>query len=80
MPKTSELAEIRRLAKTGRARIIRTEAQLSLAEVAAEVRNLSTELTTPTTVLRWERGERSPHGEAALAYLKVLRALDGDQA
>lgn len=68
----SELAEIRRLINSGRARTIRMSAKVSLAEVAEDIEDG----VSPTTVLRWERGQRSPHGPAALAYLEVLRRLE----
>lgn len=63
------LARVRRLAKSGAAQSIRVGAGLSLAELGSSVG------VGPTTVYRWESGQRSPHGELALAYAAVLDAL-----
>jgi|NGEPerStandDraft_6_1074524.scaffolds.fasta_scaffold63398_4 transcriptional regulator with XRE-family HTH domain len=63
------LARVRRLAKSGEARVIRVEAGLSLAELGLRVG------VGPATVHRWEMGKRSPHGEPALAYAAALAAL-----
>lgn len=64
-----DLQEVRALARNGRARKIRLRANLSLADVAivAEV--------SPSTVYRWEMGDRRPTGAAAVRYLKALREI-----
>lgn len=53
--------------------MIRAQAGLSLADIATPVG------VSPTTILRWERGERSPHGEAALRYADLLDQLSQGQ-
>lgn len=65
----AELARVRQLCTSGSARVRREAARLSLAEVATPVE------VTPTTVWRWERGQRKPRGDAALRYLAVLDSL-----
>ena len=65
----TELAQTRALVGTGAARPIRLNAGLSLGEVARSIG------VSPATVLRWETGERVPHGEAAVEYGRLLRAL-----
>jgi DNA-binding transcriptional regulator YiaG len=66
-----ELADVRALASSGLARSIRIAASLSLTEVAAEVG------VAPSTVHRWETGARSPRGEAARSYARILKDLRG---
>lgn len=60
---------LQRLVASGRAREIRTEAGLSLHEVAAAVG------VAAATVWRWEAGQRTPRGAAAARYLALLRQL-----
>ncbi|MEU8550250.1 helix-turn-helix transcriptional regulator [Streptomyces roseoverticillatus] len=64
-----QLAWVRDAALSGTARQARTEAHLTLSEIAelCEV--------DPSTVWRWEQGMRAPRGEAALRYARVLQAL-----
>lgn len=52
-----------------RRRSIRLEAKASLRDVAAELG------VTPTTVMRWERGEAEPRRSRATAYRHLLDAL-----
>jgi transcriptional regulator with XRE-family HTH domain len=59
------------MAKSGAARSIRLGAGLSLAEMGSGVGDG----VGPTTVYRWEQGERSPRGALALSYASVLDAL-----
>jgi DNA-binding transcriptional regulator YiaG len=66
-----EVARARALARSGAARSIRKDAGVGLSEVA---RALGVE---PSTVCRWETGERAPRGRSALAYVKLLDALQG---
>ncbi len=66
-----EIAKVRALARSGAARSIRLAAGLSLSETAAPIH------VSPTTVYRWEVGQRSPRGEAALRYADLLRSLMG---
>lgn len=63
------LARVRGLCSSGAARSIRLAAKISLGEVARSVG------VTPATVLKWERGQRSPRPEAAMRYLAVLQEL-----
>jgi transcriptional regulator with XRE-family HTH domain len=60
---------------SGRARALREAAHLSRSEVARALG------TTPASMSRWEAGLRSPRGEIALNYAKLLarwRAEHGD--
>lgn len=67
------LASVRELAKSGRARELRREARLSLAEIGAVVG------VDQATVWRWETGRRAPQGAPALRYEALLRSLEGVQ-
>jgi DNA-binding transcriptional regulator YiaG len=67
----SELAAVRALTASGAARSIRIAANVSLHEVAAAVP------CSPSTVLRWERNQRRPHGDKGLAYGAILKSLMG---
>ena len=64
-----ELSRLRALLRSGAAASIRTSAGLSLGEVARALG------TSKTSVLRWERGDRVPRGDLALAYWRLLRQL-----
>jgi len=70
--KTTKLARLNRLCRSGEAREIRIRAGVSLAMVAEES-------GTPYAgnVSRWENAKRLPKGEAALRYLEVLDELAG---
>jgi DNA-binding transcriptional regulator YiaG len=63
------LTRLRRLVESGAARAIRESAGLSLSEASAgaDVNRI--------TIHRWERGQRKPHGDAALRYLALLEEL-----
>ncbi len=63
------LAWVRAAANSGAARQARTDARLSLSEVAQLCG------VDPSTVWRWEQGKRVPRGEAALQYARVLDDL-----
>jgi len=63
------LARVRELCASGAARMIREVNQLSVTETAAAVD------APRTTVHRWERGERVPHGAAAVRYCEFLERL-----
>ena len=63
------LTRVRGLTNSGTARAIRLGAGLSLGEIARAIG------VSPSTVLRWERRERTPRGEKALAYAQVLEEL-----
>ena len=67
-----ELSALRALLRSGAARSIRTAADLSLGEVAQVLG------TSKTSILRWERGERVPRGDLALAYWRLLQQLMGE--
>jgi DNA-binding transcriptional regulator YiaG len=64
-----ELVKVRGLARSGAARLIREGAGLSLGEVARAVG------VAKTTVFRWERGDRRPRGDKAIAYGQLLTDL-----
>lgn len=64
-----DLAKAKRLAKTGAARMIRVNADLSLANIAESIG------VSRTTIFRWERGDRVPHGAAAVRWVHVLDEL-----
>jgi DNA-binding XRE family transcriptional regulator len=49
--------------------MIRAQAGVSLAEMAEPIG------VAPSTILRWERGERVPHGAAAVRYGELLDEL-----
>lgn len=63
------LARVRALVRAGEAERIRKAAGLSLGEVGASVG------ADPSTVHRWERGDRVPRGARAIAYLDLLERL-----
>jgi transcriptional regulator with XRE-family HTH domain len=64
-----QVAWARRLAKTGTARMIRESAGFSASEIARELG------VAPSTVCRWERGERLPRGQVGERWAAVLRRL-----
>ena len=64
-----ELRQARALAASGVARSIRIAANLSLRDAASVV------LVSPSTILRWERGERVPSRAAGPAYARFLQTL-----
>ena len=66
------LVRIRRRIRTGEARTIRMSAGLSLAEVSEPLG------VSPSTVFRWERGARSPHGDHAVEYGALLDRIAGE--
>jgi transcriptional regulator with XRE-family HTH domain len=66
---TIRLAEIRQLAASGKAKAIREHAGLSIREVAGAID------VSPSGIFRWENGERTPRGDAAVRYAKFLRQL-----
>jgi len=64
-----ELAQVREMVRSGRARTIRERAALSQAEIAAELG------VHETTVSHWELGVRSPSSALASRYGRLLRKL-----
>jgi DNA-binding transcriptional regulator YiaG len=64
-----QLAKVRALTESGEARNIRQNARLSLPDIASAVGS------HPSTVYRWENGERRPHGDAAIRYGNLLDEL-----
>lgn len=72
MSKAEKLARVRHMCRTGEARGIREGAGLSLAEMADSI---ASDMSA-STIMRWERGQRVPHGPRALAYFRVLRDLE----
>lgn len=67
------LAGVRDLTHSGQARKIRQHANLTRAEVARAVG------VDPSTVSRWESGERRPRGTAAIRYAELLRRLSAER-
>jgi transcriptional regulator with XRE-family HTH domain len=66
-----ELAWARRAGRSGLARSLRQEHDLSLEEIAADVG------VSPSCVSRWERGKRRATGAAAARWADILRRLAG---
>ena len=64
-----EISRVRSLASSGLAKDIRIRASLSQAEIADALG------VDRSTVHRWEVGERSPRGPAALRYGELLAGL-----
>lgn len=64
-----DLARVRGLTRSGAARSIRLGAGLSYGDTARAID------VSRTTILRWERCDRVPRGEKALAYLELLDRL-----
>ncbi|MGO8724412.1 MAG: helix-turn-helix domain-containing protein [Acidimicrobiales bacterium] len=64
-----EIARARELIRSGRAQAIRERAGLSRLEMARSAG------VDDSTIARWESGERSPRGEAAKRYARLLREL-----
>lgn len=64
------LAEVRQAAKNGVARRVRLDHEISVAEMSSVVG------VAPSTISRWETGERTPRGDAALRWADALDALD----
>jgi hypothetical protein len=64
------VAWVNRLCRDGTARRLRLDHNLSLRRVGDACHGAD-----PAAVLRWERGERFPRGDRALAYGSLLAAL-----
>jgi transcriptional regulator with XRE-family HTH domain len=64
-----DIAWARQLGRNGGARIIRETAGFTGAEIARAGG------WSPSTVSRWERGERVPRGDAAERWARLLRKL-----
>jgi transcriptional regulator with XRE-family HTH domain len=62
-----DLQKVRALGQSGALRLIR--GSLSLRDIADVVE------VEPSTILRWERGDRVPHGDAAVRYGRLLQRL-----
>lgn len=63
------LARVRQLAASGEAARIRKRSCLSASAAAGAVG------VSHVSMLRWEKGQRLPSGDAALRYLELLDAL-----
>lgn len=63
------LAAARALVLSGEARRVRVAASLSLVAVSRTIG------ADPSAVGRWERGERTPRGPAALRYAQLINRL-----
>jgi DNA-binding XRE family transcriptional regulator len=66
-----KLTRVRKLFESGAARAIRESAGLSYTEAAASAD------VDRVTIHRWEKGQRRPHGDAAIRYLALLDELAG---
>jgi DNA-binding transcriptional regulator YiaG len=66
-----DLAEAVRLSRTGEGRSIREAAGVPQTAVGAAVG------VKASTVHRWESGERTPTGDAAVQWVRLLRLLAG---
>lgn len=69
MLKVEDIAEARRLARTGEAERIRQASCTSARENADSIG------VSHTTYRRWETGQSMPRGEAAVRWLRHLRRL-----
>jgi hypothetical protein len=69
-PDLLKVAAARDACSSGAARALRLSARLSLAEVANEIG-----AGDPTTVWRWETGQRRPRGALAERYADLLDLL-----
>ena len=69
MEELEALVRVRALCRSGAAKAVRTANDLSLGEIAPEVG------VSPSTIFRWENGERRPTGAAALRYGALLERL-----
>lgn len=73
MPTTTDdllaLRRVRALVRSGSAMAVRVSAGLSRSEVARAAQ------VSERALFRWEKGERVPHGDAALRYGRVLDVL-----
>lgn len=67
------LSRLRALTQSGEARVIREHARLALSDIAQSIN------ADPSSVGRWERGERLPRGEVALKYARLLERLAKSQ-
>ena len=67
-----DLARLRDMTTSGKARRIRLAARLSLHEMARAIGS------SHAAVQRWETNERRPRGELALRYLALLDALQAN--
>jgi DNA-binding transcriptional regulator YiaG len=67
------LSHLRALTQSGEARAIREQARLALIDIAQSIN------ADPSSVGRWERGERLPRGEVALKYARLLERLAKSQ-
>lgn len=64
------VAKARHLSTSGRGGRIRRAADLSLADIGDAIG------ASPSTVWRWEKGERLPRGAAAAAWAQLLDSLE----
>lgn len=69
-----ELAQLAEWVESGYAVKLRTDAGLSIVDIAERVE------AGRASVWRWEQGKSRPRGRFALAYLRVLRRLEADLA
>lgn len=68
-----ELQQLRALQASGALRSVR--GSLSLREMTEAVGDGTEPGLSPSTILRWEKGERIPHGESAIRYGRLIKRL-----
>jgi DNA-binding XRE family transcriptional regulator len=66
-----ELSRLRSFLRSGAGRQVRLARGASLRELSRDAG------VSPTTILRWETGERTPRGQGALRYWLLLQSLMG---
>ena len=66
-----QLAESKRLPSPATRRVLRTDAGLTLAELASQLG------VTKQALWYWETGARQPRGDNRLAYVEALDELKG---
>ena len=70
IPEVIQLAKARAMARNGEAQAIRERNHLTISEVAREIE------VSPSSVMRWEKGERSPRGDSAIRFAELMHKLD----
>jgi DNA-binding transcriptional regulator YiaG len=69
--RTLAIAKARQLSNSGTGRLLREAAGLNRYELARAIG------VDPSTIFRWESGERRPRGDWALRYVNFLEKLGG---
>lgn len=69
LSKATRLARVKAMAASGEAKRVRTDARLSMRDVAMAVG------VDTSTVCKWEAGTRVPRGDAAWRYAELIDGL-----